>query len=108
VDKEKCSFAEIIRHTRVVGHVDRGPRISDDPLVPGLVPPAFCILLFSYAATAGIVARAIHTRGNSENVTLRAIAGAFTMMGCAAAIFSGPDAVRVFEQPVEQHPDKPL
>jgi hypothetical protein len=77
-------------------------------LEPGLVPPAFCILLFSYAATAGIVARAIHTRGNSENVTLRAIAGAFTMMGCAAAIFSGPDAVRVFEQPVEQHPDKPL
>ncbi len=37
------------------------------------------------------------------------IAGAFTMMGCAAAIFSEPDQVALFfEQPVEQHPDTPL
>src|ERR1700747_194556 len=49
-------------------------------LESGFVPPGFSILLFSYAATAGIVARAIHSRGSSKNVTLRAIAGAFTMM----------------------------
>jgi len=31
------------------------------------------------------------------------------MMGCAAAIFSEPDqAAQFFEQPIEQHPDKPL
>ena len=73
-------------------------------LEPGFVLPAFSILLFSDAAIAAIVARI-----NSENVTLWDIAGAFTMMGCAAAIFSEPDQVALFfEQPVEQHPDTPL
>jgi formate-dependent phosphoribosylglycinamide formyltransferase (GAR transformylase) len=73
-------------------------------LEPGLVLPAFSILLFSDAAIAAIVARI-----NSENVTLWDIAGAFTMMGCAAAIFSEPDQVALFfEQPVEQRPDTPL
>src|SRR2546421_6070857 len=78
-------------------------------LEPGFVLPAFSILLFSDAAVAAIVARAIHIRINSENVTLWDIAGAFTMMGCAAAIFSEPDqVVRFFEQLFEQHPDAPL
>jgi hypothetical protein len=78
-------------------------------LEPGFVLPAFSILLFSDAAIAAIVARATHARRNSENVTLWDIAGAFTMMGCAAAIFSEPDqVVRFFEQLVEQHPDTPL
>jgi hypothetical protein len=78
-------------------------------LEPGFVLPAFSILLFSDAAIAGIVARAIHTRRNSQNVTLWDIVGAFTMMGCAAAIFSEPDqVVRFFEQLFEQHPDTPL
>jgi hypothetical protein len=78
-------------------------------LEPGFVLPAFSILLFSDAAIAAIVARAIHARRTSENVTLWDIAGAFTMMGCAAAIFSEPDqVVRLFEQLVEQHPDTPL
>jgi hypothetical protein len=78
-------------------------------LEPGLALPAFSILLFAEAAIAAILARAIHVHRNSENVTLWDIAGAFTMMGCAAAIFSEPDqAVQFFEQPVEQHPDAPL
>jgi hypothetical protein len=73
-------------------------------LEPELVLPAFSILLFSDAAIAAIV-----VRRNSENVTLWDIAGAFTMMGCAATIFSEPDQVALFfEQPVEQHPDTPL
>jgi hypothetical protein len=73
-------------------------------LEPGVVLPAFSILLFSDAAIAAIVARAIHAPRNSENVTLWDIAGAFTMMGCATAIFSEPDqVVRLFEQLVEQH-----
>jgi len=73
-------------------------------LEPELVLPAFSILLFSDAAIAAIVARR-----NSENVTLWDIAGAFTMMGCAAAIFSEPDQVALFfEQPVEQRPDTSL
>ena len=78
-------------------------------LEPGFVLPAFSILLFSDAAIAAIVARAIHARRTSESVTLWDIAGAFTMMGCAAAIFSEPDqVVLLFEQLVEQHPDTPL
>ena len=73
-------------------------------LEPELVLPAFSILLFSDAAIAAIVART-----KSENVTLWDIAGAFTMMGCAAAIFSEPDqVVRLFEQLFEHHPDTPL
>jgi hypothetical protein len=78
-------------------------------LEPGFVLPAFSILLFSEAAIAAILARSIQVHRNSENVTLWDIAGAFTMMGCAAAIFSEPDqAAQFFEQPVGQHPDAPL
>ena len=46
-------------------------------LEPGLVLPAFSILLFAEATIAAIVARSIHVRRNSENVTLWDIAGAF-------------------------------
>jgi hypothetical protein len=78
-------------------------------LEPGLVLPAFSILLFAEAAIAAIVARSIHVHKNSANVTLWDIAGAFTMMGCAAAIFSEPDqAALFFEELVEQHPDTRL
>jgi hypothetical protein len=78
-------------------------------LEPGFVLPAFSVLLFSGAAIAAILARAIHARKNSENVTLWDIAGAFTMIGCAAAIFSEPDqVVWFFEQLVEQRPYTPL
>jgi hypothetical protein len=72
-------------------------------LEPRVILPALSILLFSYAAIAAIVARSIHAQRNSENVTLWDIAGAFTMMGCAAAIFSEPDqAALLFEQLFEQ------
>ena len=73
-------------------------------LEPELVLPALSILFFSDAAIAAIVARR-----NSENVMLWDIAGAFTMMGCAAAIFSEPDQVALFfEQLLEPQPDTPL
>jgi len=76
-------------------------------LEPGLVLPAFGILLFPDAAIAAVLAHS--NSENVENVTLWDIAGAFTMMGCAAAIFSEPDQVaQFFEQPVETHPDTPL
>jgi hypothetical protein len=77
-------------------------------LKPGFVLPAFSILLFSDAAITAILARAIHARGNSENVTLWDIAGThhgglrsgdFQRAGSSAA---------VFRQPVEQHPDTSL
>ena len=72
-------------------------------LEPELVLPAFSILLFADAMIAAIVARM-----NSGNVTLWDVAGAFTMMGCAATIFSEPDQVALFfEQPAEQRPDTP-
>ena len=78
-------------------------------LEPGLVLPAFSMLLFAEAAIAAIVARSIHVHKDSANVTLWDIAGAFTMMGCAAAIFSEPDqAALFFEELVEQHPDAPV
>jgi hypothetical protein len=77
-------------------------------LEPGFVLPAFSILLFSDAAIAAMVARNPRSQ-NSEDITLWDIAGALTMMGCAAAIFSEPDqVVRSFEQLVERHPHTPL
>jgi hypothetical protein len=77
-------------------------------LEPGLVLPALSILLFAEAAIAAIAARSLRTRKNSKNVTLWDISGAFTMMGCAAAIFSEPDQVaQFFEQRIEQHPVTP-
>lgn len=78
-------------------------------LEPGLILPALSILLFSYAAIAAIAARSIHADRSSENVTLWDIVGAFTMIGCAAAIFSEPDQVALlFEQLFEQHSDTPV
>jgi hypothetical protein len=77
-------------------------------LEPGLVLPALSILLFSYAAIVAIAAYSIHAEWNSENVTLWNISGAFTMMGCATAIFSEPDQVAQFFEPLaEQHLDAP-
>jgi hypothetical protein len=73
-------------------------------LKPELVLPALSILLFADAAIAAIMARR-----NSKNVMLWDIAGAFTMMGCATAIFSEPDQVALFfERLLEPQPDTPL
>jgi hypothetical protein len=78
-------------------------------LEPGLILPALSIVLFSHAAIAATVAVSIHADRNSKNVTLWDIAGAFTLMGCAAAIFSEPDQVTLlFEQLFEQHSNTPL
>ena len=85
-----------------------GPAFHHRPLA-GARTPALSILLFSHAAIAAIVAVSIHADSNSKNVTLWDIAGAFTLMGCAAAIFSEPDQVALlFEQLFEQHSNTPL
>ncbi|MET4222043.1 hypothetical protein ACVWWG_006394 [Bradyrhizobium sp. LB7.2] len=73
-----------------------------------LVLPALSILLFLDAIVTALFARANSENETLENVTLWDIAGAFTMMGCAAAILGEPDQVALFfEQPVEQHPGTP-
>jgi hypothetical protein len=78
-------------------------------LEPGLTQPAFSILPFAEAAIAAIVARSIRGRRNLDNLTVWDIAGAFTLIGCTAAIFGEPDqAARLFGRPVEQHPDARL
>lgn len=69
-------------------------------LEPELVLPALSILLFSDAMIATLLARADSENVTLENVTLWDIAGAFTMMGCAAAIFSEPDQVALFFEPL--------
>lgn len=75
-------------------------------LEPALVLPAFSILLFGEAAIAALVARLIQVRENSSRVTLWDFAGAFTLIGCAAAIFGEPDqAALFFEEQVGQRPD---
>jgi hypothetical protein len=70
-------------------------------LEPELVLPALSILLFTGAAIAALVACKIR-----RSVMLWDIAGAFTLMGCAAAIFGEPDQVALlFESSIGSHPD---
>ena len=64
-----------------------------------LVLPALSILLFSGAMIAALFARTDSENVALKNVTLWDVAGAFTMMGCAAAIFSEPDQVALFFEP---------
>ena len=65
-------------------------------LEPELVLPAFSVLLFAEAAIAAIVARLIRAQENAANITWWDFAGAFTFMGCAAAIFGEPDQAALF------------
>jgi hypothetical protein len=75
-------------------------------LDPQLVLPALSILLFSDAMITALLARAKSENVTSENVTLWDIAGALTMLGCAAAILGEPDQVALlFGQPIGQHSD---
>ncbi|WP_407112828.1 hypothetical protein [Bradyrhizobium sp. LMG 9283] len=68
-------------------------------LEPELVLPAFSILLFVEAAFAVIAARLIHLPDNAEDITLWDLAGGFTLIGCAAAVFAEPDqAVLLLEE----------
>ncbi|MFL5048615.1 MAG: hypothetical protein ACJ8D4_00775 [Xanthobacteraceae bacterium] len=65
-------------------------------LEPGLVLPAFSVLLFVEAALAVIAARLIHIPDNADNITLWDFAGGFTLIGCAAAVFGEPDQAALF------------
>ncbi|MHC2335309.1 putative membrane protein [Bradyrhizobium sp. USDA 4454] len=61
-----------------------------------LVLPALSLLLFAEAAIAALAARVIHVRSSVANLTLWDFAGAFTFMGCAAAILGEPDQAALF------------
>jgi hypothetical protein len=63
-----------------------------------LVLPAFSILLFAEAAIAAIVARLLHVQEKSANVTLWDFAGAFALIGCAAAVLGEPDEAALFSR----------
>lgn len=65
-------------------------------LEPELVLPAFSILLFIEAAFAVIAARLIQVPDDANGITLWDLAGGFTLIGCAAAVFSEPDQAALF------------
>ena len=65
-------------------------------LEPELVLPAFSVALFAEAAFAAIAARLIHAPDNAERITLWDLAGGFTLIGCAAAMFGEPDQAALF------------
>ena len=74
-----------------------------------LVLPALSILFFSDAMITAVLAWAKSGNATLENVTLWDVAGALTMLGCAAAILGEPDQVALlFEQPVRLHSDAAL
>ena len=65
-------------------------------LEPELVLPALSVLLLAEAAVAGIVAHVMHVPENAADITLWDFAGAFTLIGCAAAVFGEPDQAALF------------
>ncbi|WP_298240556.1 hypothetical protein [uncultured Bradyrhizobium sp.] len=65
-------------------------------LEPQLVLPAFSALLFVEAAFAAIAARLIHSADRPDDITLWDLAGGFTLIGCAAAMFGEPDQAALF------------
>ncbi|WP_027543262.1 hypothetical protein [Bradyrhizobium sp. WSM2254] len=65
-------------------------------LEPELVLPAFSALLFVEAAFTVIAARLLHVTGHAEGITLWDLAGGFTLIGCAAAMFGEPDQAALF------------
>ncbi|WP_249140760.1 hypothetical protein [Bradyrhizobium liaoningense] len=65
-------------------------------LEPELVLPAFSILLFIEAGFAVIAARLIHLPDTADGITLWDLAGGFTLIGCAAAVFGEPDQAALF------------
>lgn len=65
-------------------------------LEPELVLPAFSLVLFAEAAFAVIAARLCHLPDNAEDITLWDLAGGFTLIGCAAAVFGEPDQAALF------------
>ncbi|WP_229168138.1 hypothetical protein [Bradyrhizobium altum] len=73
---------------------------------PALVLPALSLVLFAEAAIAALAARVIRMRASVANFTLWDFAGAFTFMGCAAAILGEPDqAALFFEEQAALRPD---
>ena len=65
-------------------------------LEPGLVLPVVSILLFAQATITAGVAYAIRVRATAAELNLWDCAGAFTLMGCAAAILGEPDQAALF------------
>lgn len=65
-------------------------------LEPELVLPAFSLLLFAEAAFVVIAARVIHLPDDADDITLWDLAGGFTLIGCAAAMFGEPDQAALF------------
>ncbi|MGL9618418.1 hypothetical protein QRQ56_10480 [Bradyrhizobium sp. U531] len=63
---------------------------------PALVLPAFSVLLFVEAGFAVIAARLLHSSGDTDDITLWDLAGGFTLIGCAAAVFGEPDQAALF------------
>ncbi|WP_407183964.1 hypothetical protein [Bradyrhizobium centrosematis] len=65
-------------------------------LEPELVLPVFSAVLFVEAAFAVMAARLIHNTGSADEITLWDLAGGFTLIGCAAAMFGEPDQAALF------------
>src|SRR5206468_1519253 len=65
-------------------------------LEPELVLPAFSILLFAEATFAVIAAHLLRVPDKAQDITLWDLAGGFTLIGCAAAMFGEPDQAAMF------------
>jgi hypothetical protein len=73
-------------------------------LKPELVLPALSVLLFAEALIAAIVARLIDAPGSMADVDLWDFAGAFALIGCAAAVFGEPDHAALFLEAEQRGP----
>ena len=78
-------------------------------LDPELVLPAFSVLLLAEAAITVIIAHVMHVPEKAADITLWDLAGAFTLIGCAAAVFGEPDQAALFlEEQAELRSDSRL
>lgn len=65
-------------------------------LEPELVLPAFSLVLFVEAAFAVILARLMPVPDTVDSISFWDLAGGFTLIGCAAAVFGEPDQAVLF------------
>lgn len=73
-----------------------------------LVLPALSLLFFSDAMITALLALAKSGTATVSKISLWDIAGAFTMIGCAAAIFGEPDQVALLFGQTPDHIRTPL
>ena len=104
-DSRPHSLAALLQpHVRLAGLalLAAAPILLVASLVPrALVLPSLSLVAIAAAALAALAAWSFGARRHANTVTLWDIAGAFVLIGCAAAMLSEPENIlQTFGQPI--------